>query len=150
MKILVLTLTTFALWAPNASAATCKAGGLPDAKCSPGVVLASADSDAEARSLCPKAKSLVVSARTKRKVFTRYGISKRKQARYVIDPVIPFELGGTNTPANLFPQTLAMQRKKNKLEATLHQSVCNLEIGLTGAQSLIATDWLAAYRKFFP
>jgi len=38
---------------------------------------------------------------------------------------------------------------KDKLENRLHAMVCRGEISLEDAQHEIATDWVAAYRKYF-
>ena len=37
---------------------------------------------------------------------------------------------------------------KDKLENKLHQDVCAGQVDLKTAQREIATDWLAAYRKY--
>jgi hypothetical protein len=40
-------------------------------------------------------------------------------------------------------------RVKDALEERLHEMVCSGQLDLTTAQHDIATDWIAAYRKYF-
>ena len=61
--------------------------------------------------------------------------------------------GGSNAVKNLWPQSFQTQpwnaHVKDQLENTLHQLVCAGEVDLATAQHDIATDWIAAYRKYF-
>jgi hypothetical protein len=67
--------------------------------------------------------------------------------------LIPLELGGSNAVKNLWPQSFQTQpwnaHVKDQLENTLHRLVCAGKLDLNMAQRDIATDWIAAYRKYF-
>jgi hypothetical protein len=62
------------------------------------------------------------------------------------------ELGGNpRDPDNLWPQPWFGQwnaRVKDVLEGKLNHMVCKGELTLVEAQRKIATDWIAAYKKF--
>lgn len=55
-----------------------------------------------------------VSKTEKRRVFKLYGISDPRG--YVIDHLIPLELGGSNEEANLWPQPAEQAQRKDRLE----------------------------------
>lgn len=74
-----------------------------------------------------------------------------------IDHLIPLKLGGKNTPKNLWPQSYSGENgaiKKDILEKKLISRVCRvtkehpISLSLKTAQKEIATDWLAAYKKY--
>jgi hypothetical protein len=67
-----------------------------------------------------------------------------------IDHLISRELGGDDTPENLWPQPYTQHpgaHEKDWLENRLQKEVCNGDITLEGAQEEIKTDWYAAYLK---
>jgi hypothetical protein len=79
------------------------------------------------------------------KVYVAYGIPRgRRKGLYRIDHLIPLELGGSNRPANLWPQPVADSRLKDKVEAELHDAVCGGKMSLDAAQHAIAHDWHTA------
>jgi hypothetical protein len=67
-----------------------------------------------------------------------------------------FPFGGNNggapeDPANLWPQPrfgVWSADRKDTLEAKLCRLVCDGKVPLVEAQREIATDWIAAYRKY--
>jgi len=72
-------------------------------------------------------------------------------AQYEIDHFIPLELGGSNDPENLWPQSYVIPwgaHVKDALENKLHRMVCAGQISLTNAQAAIKTNWLQAYDKY--
>jgi hypothetical protein len=75
-----------------------------------------------------------VSTQTKHRVYVEYGISRSQQRGYVIDHLIPLEVGGANDITNLWPEPKADAKTKDKLENELHASVCNGSISLADAQ----------------
>jgi hypothetical protein len=77
-----------------------------------------------------------VSAATKRQVFVEYGIPKAQQHLYVIDHLIPLEVGGANVPQNLWPEPKAEAKVKDKEENALHGDVCRGDVTLTDAQHI--------------
>jgi hypothetical protein len=93
----------------------------------------------------------------KQQVYSDYGIAKC-QAQCAgpqgceIDHLISLELGGANTIDNLWPQPYDGDwnaHDKDRLENKLHQMVCkDKSITLQEAQKEIATDWVAAYKKY--
>jgi len=76
-----------------------------------------------------------VSNQTKHRVYVAYGISRSQQRKYVIDHLIPLEVGGSNDITNLWPEPKADAKIKDKLENRLHASVCNGSIPLAAAQA---------------
>lgn len=122
---------------------------LPLRSVTPGAV--SAHSAAE---LCDGARpSRLVTDQTRRQVLDHYGMSHVPAAEYELDALITPELGGTTEAANLWPQRYDSPvwnaRVKDDLERLLPEMVCRGEIDLASAQQAIASDWIAAYKRFF-
>jgi hypothetical protein len=76
-----------------------------------------------------------VSTQTKHRVYVEYRISRSQQRNYVIDHLIPLEVGGANDITNLWPEPKADAKTKDKLENQLHARVCNGSISLADAQA---------------
>lgn len=72
---------------------------------------------------------------------------------YEIDYLIAPGLGGAEDIQNLWPEPYTSQtwnaRVKDALEERLHELVCTGKLDLPTAQRDIATDWIAAYKKYF-
>jgi hypothetical protein len=72
---------------------------------------------------------------------------------YELDALITPELGGTTDPENLWPQRYEAPvwnaRVKDELERLLPRLVCSNRVELAQAQREIATDWVAAYKRYF-
>ena len=89
----------------------------------------------------------------KEKVFAEYGITRRAPREYEVDHLISLELGGSNSIRNLWPQSYLTQpwnaHVKDRLENKLHALVVSGQLDLPTAQRMIATDWIAAYKKVF-
>lgn len=68
------------------------------------------------------------------------------------DHIVPLVIGGHPTdPLNLFPQRWSgawNAGDKDRLEVRLRVLVCAGTIGLREAQDAIATDWVAAYKRY--
>jgi uncharacterized protein DUF3761 len=77
-----------------------------------------------------------VSTVTKHRVYAEYHIAKAEQRRYVIDHLIPLEVGGTNDIANLWPEPKGESKTKDKLEDLLHDDVCRGDLTLADAQRI--------------
>ncbi len=94
-----------------------------------------------------------VSDSVRKAVFEEYGMSGMKTDDYQVDYLINPQLGGTADVRNLWPEpygfTVWNARAKDALEDRLHQMVCDNQIDLASAQQEIATDWIAAYKKYF-
>lgn len=59
----------------------------------------------------------------KHRIYSRYGVPLVRRLRYVIDHLIPLELGGTNDDANLWPQPKAEAEVKDRDEDLLAAAV---------------------------
>jgi hypothetical protein len=95
-----------------------------------------------------------VSDRVRKIVFQEYGMmSSTKTDGYQVDYLINPQLGGTADVRNLWPEpygpTVWNAHAKDALEDRLHRMVCDKQIDLVSAQHEIATDWIAAYKKYF-
>lgn len=88
-----------------------------------------------------------------REVFREYGIPNAEPEDYEIDHLITPGLGGSDDMRNLWPEphsaTTWNSYVKDTLEDRLHQMVCDGRLDLGTAQHEIATDWIAAYKKYF-
>lgn len=73
-----------------------------------------------------------VSSKLKSQVFKSYGIQDHHG--YIIDHLIPRELGGADTFENLWPQLVSDAHVKDIQENALHKAVCNKTITLKEAQ----------------
>jgi hypothetical protein len=86
-------------------------------------------------------------------VFQRYGIRNPPPRAYEVDYLIPPGLGGSNEPANLWPQPYNSgtwnSRVKDALEDRLQSLVCSGAMPLADAQKEIAADWVSAYKRHF-
>ncbi len=92
-----------------------------------------------------------VPASEKIRVYAEYGISSHAYGAYEVDHLVPLELGGSNDIKNLWPQPAVPVpgfHEKDDLELRLHDLVCRGQLGLHAAQQAIASDWLAAYRRY--
>ena len=94
-----------------------------------------------------------VSSTMRQEVLQEYGIMDARAADYEIDFLIAPGLGGTEDIHNLWPQSYKSStwnaNVKDALEERLHDLVCAGDLDLSIAQRDIATDWIAAYKKYF-
>lgn len=81
-----------------------------------------------------------------------YGYPLARIRDYEEDHVVPLCLAGApQDPANPWPQPRFGEWSadpKDTLEAKLCRLVCDGRVPLAEAQREIATDWIAAYRKY--
>jgi hypothetical protein len=84
-------------------------------------------------------------------VFRAYGIPDDPK-HYQLDHLIPLKLGGASVVENLWPQSYDTKpwnaHVKDRLDNYLHRQVCDGKVPIEQAQSEIAKDWIAAYRKY--
>lgn len=89
----------------------------------------------------------------RQQVFREYGIQHPRAENYEIDYLIAPGLGGKEDIRNLWPEpytsTIWNAHVKDALEEHLHQMVCAGKLDLPTAQSDIANNWIAAYKKYF-
>lgn len=94
-----------------------------------------------------------VSASLRQEVFREYGIVNAHPDEYEVDYLITPGLGGAEDIHNLWPEPSTSQtwnaHVKDELEERLHEMVCAGKVDLPTAQRDIATDWIAAYKKYF-
>jgi len=82
-----------------------------------------------------------ISSSTKRAVFAKYHIKKNRRSSYVIDRLVPLELGGTNDISNLWPQPRGQASSKDLQEDAAHSMVCAGQVDLAEAQSAFKSNW---------
>jgi hypothetical protein len=124
---------------------------VPDPKLTPGITRAVA-----LRDVCSAEREEVVRdvpTPVRHEVFQEYGIANARANDYEIDYLIAPGLGGADDVRNLWPEPHNSgawnSRVKDDLEEQLHEMVCTGKLDLPTAQRDIATDWIAAYKKYF-
>lgn len=126
-------------------------GGLPDARCTPGARFKNADR----AHICKSGYSASVrnvSQKLKAKVYAEYKISRHSAKTYEVDHLVPLELGGSNSIANLFPEAARPRpgfHEKDRLENKTHDQVCANARPLRATQRSIARDWTVLYKVYF-
>jgi hypothetical protein len=87
----------------------------------------------------------------KQKIYDEYKID-RKSDRFEIDHIISLQLGGSNDPKNLWPQSYTTKPynayMKDDLENKMKKLICDGKITQDQAQKEISTDWQGAYEKY--
>lgn len=124
---------------------------LPDSKLSPGATSPVTRADICVPGYTKKVRNVPLAV--KKQVYAEYGIKSHKPGDYEVDHLISLELGGSNSIKNLWPESYKTQpwnaHVKDALENEMHAEVCSGKLDLTTAQHDIATDWIAAYKKYF-
>jgi len=85
-------------------------------------------------------------------VFEEYGVPATSEKDYELDYLITPALGGVDSIRNLWPQPYSSTwnaRVKDQLEDHLHELVCQGKVQLGTAQIDIASNWIAAYKRYF-
>jgi hypothetical protein len=138
-------------YGPNSAVIPFERGAGPDHGLTPG-----ATRRVTIRDVCSMAHEDVVRevpTSLRQKVFQEYGITNARADDYEIDYLIAPGLGGVEDIHNLWPEPYTSSmwnaRVKDALEEHLHQLVCAGKVDLSAAQNDIATDWIAAYKKYF-
>jgi hypothetical protein len=133
-------------------------GELPDRRLTPGTVNA-AISEEQYRAQCHTKgwtrlyrPPIGFTSSLKKLQMKEYGYPLADRRDYEEDHLIPLCLAGApQDPANLWPQPRFGEWSadhKDTLEAKLCRLVCDGRVPLAEAQREIATDWIAAYRKY--
>ncbi len=125
------------------------ASPLPIARLTPG-----ATASLTAAQLCSgEQPSRSVPVAVARRVLHAYAAEDLSPDDYELDALITPELGGTVTVENLWPQRYSggvwTAHVKDEIENHLRDLVCAGELDLGTAQRDMATDWIAAYKKYF-
>jgi hypothetical protein len=131
-------------------------GSLPDPECTPGDIIASETREVicDPNFRTSRVRNSVTTPAEKARVYQMYNIPHPRQNRgpdqvCEIDHLVPLELGGNDTIANLWPQCTpgyagwpgAGFHDKDGFENYLRRQVCAGRISLAEAQRQIATDW---------
>jgi hypothetical protein len=93
-----------------------------------------------------------VSPSVEEAVFKEYGVPASSKKDYALDYLITPALGGVDSIQNLWPQPYSSTwnaRVKDQLEDHLHELVCQGKVQLATAQSEMASNWIAAYKRYF-
>jgi len=102
-----------------------------------------------ARRAAPRA----IPSRVRQAVVRDYSMERVPAHDYELDYLITPELGGSNDRRNLWPERYSSDswnaRVKDELEELLPKLVCAGTLPLETAQRDMATDWIAAYKKYF-
>jgi hypothetical protein len=123
---------------------------VPDSKLTPGATLL-----VSRPAVCAQenVKNRAVPVALQRKVFEQYGIAGADPHAYEVDYLVTPALGGADDIHNLWPHSYSHTawnaRVKDALEDRLREMVCDGSIDLGEAQREIATNWIAAYKKYF-
>jgi hypothetical protein len=144
---------------PQPPAGSCHARGSglfaePDRKCTPGATNPAVTQADIASTICRSGWTRTVrppssvTGREKRASMAAYG-DTGPPSDFEFDHLISLELGGApNTSRNLWPEPGERNNPKDALENRLNNLVCDGTLTLARAQSLIAVDWVAAYRRY--
>jgi len=140
-----------ALRVRNSAAITIAYGAIPNPGLTPGATRTVTISD-----VCSMAHEEVVRdvpTPLRQAIFQKYRIAATRANDYEIDYLIAPGLGGAEDIHNLWPEPYKSPawnaHVKDALEEQLHQLVCAGRVDLPTAQRDIATDWIAAYKKYF-
>jgi hypothetical protein len=118
------------------------ASSSPNASLTPGVADSRVTQTDIASTICTRGYTATVrnvSTRTKHAVYVEYGVTQSAQRNYVIDHLVPLEVGGANDIKNLWSEPKADAKTKDKLEGQMHTAVCNGSLSLTAAQARFLT-----------
>jgi len=123
---------------------------IPDSRLTPGATVLESRSAVCAES---NTKNKPVSAAVQRKVFEEYGITGVDPRGYEVDYLVTPALGGADDIHNLWPHSYSATewnaQVKDALEDRLRGMVCDGSLDLAEAQREIASNWIAAYKKYF-
>jgi hypothetical protein len=123
---------------------------MPNSKLTPGLAAVT-----DQQSVCALAntKNKEVPVEMQLQVFKEYGIEKAEPQNYEVDYLVTPALGGADDIRNLWPHsnsaTTWNSKVKDELEDRMRDMVCDGNLNLTEAQHEIATNWIAAYKKYF-
>jgi len=141
-----------------ASSFAALASDLPDHALTPGATDSGITQDNIQSTICVKGYTKRVrppasyTNKLKKRQIREYHLDDANPKHYEEDHLIPLEIGGDPLdPSNLWPEPRKGEwsaKKKDRLENALHRMVCDGDITLAEAQSAIAHDWIAAYKRY--
>jgi hypothetical protein len=127
---------------------------LPDARCTPGAIDPSVTQADIHSTICVSGYTERIrppediTEAEKRLSMKAYSATKPLHS-YEYDHLVALELGGArNDPRNLWPDPGPIPNLKDELAGRLRKRVCEGEMKLATAQTMIARDWISAYRRY--
>lgn len=133
---------------------------LPNRRLTPGALNSAVDQANIDETICARGYSKSIrppeeyTERLKHRGIQQYRYSDRRVRDYEEDHLVSLELGGSPTsPRNLWPEPHHViggwgSYAKDQLENKLHTLVCRRRVPLAQAQRDIASDWIAAYKRY--
>jgi len=133
---------------------------VPDASTTPGAINLAVTPKTVGETICARGWTRLVrppvqyTEELNRQQIRTFGYHDRRLSQYEEDHLIPLELGAAPAdPRNLWPEPRTSPDgwgadRKDELEFALNQLVCAVRLPLREAQRAIATDWIAAYRRY--
>jgi hypothetical protein len=136
------------------------ASDLPDPLLTPGAINPTVTQDNIHSTVCVKGYTKTIrppahfTNKLKKRQMREYGYTDRNPKHYEEDHLIALSIGGApDDPRNLWPEPRNSEwdaKKKDRLEIVLYKMVCAREISLSEAQHEMATNWIAAWKKYVP
>jgi len=132
----------------------CKLAPTPDRRCSPGAYYSGLNKSVICSASFRTGPIRNVPDSEKHQVEIEYGLAAKAYGSTLeIDHIVSLELGGSNDPANLFPEEARFTghqpgfHVKDKLENAVHNALCAGKISLRSAQQQIANNWEMLYKN---
>jgi hypothetical protein len=122
---------------------------MPNAKLTPGAVTTT-----DANSVCNMAPHTVVpaiSTAVQTAVYDEYGdTAQNAQRKAILDWLIPYNLGGADVQANIWPAAVEGTGFYEKVDTDdiLRQMVCRRELTLAQAQQALENNWYTAWLRY--
>lgn len=122
---------------------------LPRSAPTPGAVTTT-----DANTVCngaPHAKAPAMPFPVQAAVLKAYGyITPATQHKYILDYLVPIELGGAATQSNIWPAAVRGTGfyQKTQTDYILRQLVCRRAISLLTAQDSLETNWYVAWLRY--
>lgn len=120
---------------------------LPDPRCTPGAAVPSYTQAQLCAGKHPPRPPVSVTEPEKVRSIAQYGdYAGASPSQYEFDHLVPLELGGASTQANLWPEydMGVIPNRKDRVENAAKAAVCSGHtLTLAQAQAKIASDWIA-------
>ena len=124
-------------------------GQLPDPHCTPGGIDPAVTQADIYSTICTSGYTSTIrppEAQTEafkfNEAYPAYGVASGTVTE--LDHLVPLELGGNNSAANLWPEVPPTPNPKDSVENALNAAVCAGRVSLASAQQAIAQDWQTA------
>ena len=122
---------------------------LPNPKLTLGAVITTDANDVCAAQ--PRAAKPAISAAVQKAVYDEYGVTSPSALhKHTLDWLVPYNLGGADVQANIWPVTIAGTGFYQKIETDdiLRQLVCRRDLTLAQAQKALETSWYSAWLRY--